>query len=444
MKNLKRFSVFLLAICMLFSVTSVFASAEGYDFTFEIQGHEVYSEIYDVLELVNEYRADEGLPALTLDAELTAAAMQRAAECAIFFDHTRPNGESCFTVFPDRLGGRRAENIAIGQRNAASVMNSWMNSSGHHANIMNSSSRSIGIGCFYCNGTYSWVQLFSSTTAIPPSSTLQNREATPTIEAVGGTLGLGCALEETGTPNHFELCVYNRNVEFEYIGYIRLYSDNIYFTSSNSNVCRITNKTHLEYTGEGTAIISGYFGSTLFFQTEHEVGDPSPHEHSYTSVVTPPTCTSNGYTTYTCSCGDSYTGNTVNALGHSYSSVVTAPTCTSGGYTTYTCRNCGDSYTANQTAPVAHDYTVTATPYGYLYDCKNCNHYYFEEISTPDSLMGDANSDGTVTNADIVLMARYVVGLVADLNLTAADINADGDVTNSDIIEVARYIVGLE
>ncbi len=43
-----------------------------------------------------------------------------------------------------------------------------------------------------------------------------------------------------------------------------------------------------------------------------------PHEHSYAEVVTPPTCTADGYTTYTCACGDSYIGNTVAALGHSY------------------------------------------------------------------------------------------------------------------------------
>ncbi len=50
--------------------------------------------------------------------------------------------------------------------------------------------------------------------------------------------------------------------------------------------------------------------------------DPSyvpPHEHSYTEVVTAPTCTSEGYTTYTCGCGDSYVGNKVDATGHSYS-----------------------------------------------------------------------------------------------------------------------------
>ena len=108
------------------------------------------------------------------------------------------------------------------------------------------------------------------------------------------------------------------------------------------------------------------------------------HTHSYKDVVTAPTCTTKGYTTHTCACGDSYVDTYVDALGHawdngkvtkeptetesgvktftctrcgetktetipklthehSYKAVVTAPTCTSKGYTTHTCA-CGDSY----------------------------------------------------------------------------------------------------
>ena len=444
MKILKKFSVFMLAICMLLSVTSVLVSAENNIVSFDIQGTEVYSEIYDVLEMVNEYRADAGLSALTLDAELTAAAMQRAAECAIYFSHTRPSGESCFTVFPNRLNGRRAENIAIGQRNASGVMNSWMNSSGHHANIMNTSNRSIGIGCFYCpDGTYSWVQLFSSATAIPPSSTLQNKNVTTTIEATRGLLGLACALEETSTPNHFELCVYNVNIEFSY-HYIPLTGDTIYFTSSNPNVCKITNKTHLEYVGNGTSIISGYLDGVLFFQTEHKVGNTTPHQHKYTETVTSPTCTTGGFTTYTCEgCGDSYVGDRTNPIPHNYNSVVTAPTCTTGGFTTHTCKNCGDSYISSRTNPVPHDYKVTAIPNGYLYECKNCEHSYQDVTESPEILMGDIDKNGVVNNADLVRVARYIVGLENKIDLTAADLDKSGNITNSDLVARARSIVGL-
>ena len=68
------------------------------------------------------------------------------------------------------------------------------------------------------------------------------------------------------------------------------------------------------------------------------------HTHSYTAVVTVPTCTEQGYTTYTCICGDSYVDTYVDALTHDYLATVTYPTGVVKGYTDYTCSVCGDSY----------------------------------------------------------------------------------------------------
>ncbi len=83
--------------------------------------------------------------------------------------------------------------------------------------------------------------------------------------------------------------------------------------------------------------------------------------HSYNKVVTEPTCTEKGYTTYTCSvCGDSYVADYVDALGHKYDAVVTKPTCTEKGYTTYTCSVCGDSYVADYVDALGH--TVVVDP----------------------------------------------------------------------------------
>ena len=81
-------------------------------------------------------------------------------------------------------------------------------------------------------------------------------------------------------------------------------------------------------------------------------------------MVTDPTCTENGYTTYTCTgCGQSYKDQITNPTGHNYKSTVVEPTCVNGGYTVYACV-CGDTYTANQTAATGHSYktvTVDAT-----------------------------------------------------------------------------------
>ena len=91
-------------------------------------------------------------------------------------------------------------------------------------------------------------------------------------------------------------------------------------------------------------------GDTKLTVTVEEI-----HEHSYEAVVTLPTCTDGGYTTYTCSCGDSYVANEVAALGHSHEAVVTLPTCTERGYTTYTC-SCGDAYVADEVEALGHSY----------------------------------------------------------------------------------------
>lgn len=73
------------------------------------------------------------------------------------------------------------------------------------------------------------------------------------------------------------------------------------------------------------------------------------HEHIYTTEVSvSPTCTDNGERLYKCGCGYSYT-TTIAALGHEYTSVVTPPTTTAQGYTTHTCTRCGDSYKDNYT-----------------------------------------------------------------------------------------------
>ena len=145
------------------------------------------------------------------------------------------------------------------------------------------------------------------------------------------------------------------------------------------------------------------------------------HEHSYTAVVTAPTCTAKGYTTHTCSCGDSYVDTYTDALGHawdngkvtkpatetetgvktftctrcsetktevipalshehSYKAVVTAPTCTEKGYTTHTC-SCGDSYVDTYVDALGHAWdggTVTKQPTATetgikTYTCTRCS-----------------------------------------------------------------------
>lgn len=116
-----------------------------------------------VVSLVNAERAKEGLAPLKADTTLSAAAKVRAQEIVSVFDHTRPNGSSCFTVLKEMgISYRGAgENIAYGQKTPEEVVSAWMKSEGHRANIMNKQFTTIGIGYHTVGGTAYWAQLFT-------------------------------------------------------------------------------------------------------------------------------------------------------------------------------------------------------------------------------------------------------------------------------------------
>ncbi len=125
----------------------------------------VHTYVKEVINLVNAERAKEGLPALTMNKQVQAAAQIRAMECEQLFSHTRPNGTSFVTALQEQnVSYRRAgENIAWGQRTPQQVVTGWMNSAGHRANIMNPNFTTIGVGYYQnANGTNYWSQLFTS------------------------------------------------------------------------------------------------------------------------------------------------------------------------------------------------------------------------------------------------------------------------------------------
>ena len=126
------------------------------------------------------------------------------------------------------------------------------------------------------------------------------------------------------------------------------------------------------------------------------------HEHSYTAVVTPPTCTEKGYTTHTCSCGHSYVDTYTDALGHAWDSgkVTKQPTETETGVKTYTCTRCSETKT--ETIPMLthkHSYTAvvtapTCTEKGYTTHTCACGHSY---VDTYTDALGHAWDSGKVT-----------------------------------------------
>lgn len=117
-----------------------------------------------IVNLVNAERTKAGLGTLVQDKGIESAALVRAKEIETSFSHTRPNGSSFSTVLTESgiTYKGSGENIAWGQRTPEEVMNGWMNSEGHRANILNPKFTKIGVG-YYQNtaGKNYWTQLFT-------------------------------------------------------------------------------------------------------------------------------------------------------------------------------------------------------------------------------------------------------------------------------------------
>ena len=117
-----------------------------------------------VVALVNAERAKENLAPLTMTESLKTVAEIRAEETTVLFSHDRPNGSSCFSILSEYGISYRAagENIAWGQKTPEIVVDAWMNSPGHRANIMSSNFGHIGVGYYVKDNVAYWVQLFTN------------------------------------------------------------------------------------------------------------------------------------------------------------------------------------------------------------------------------------------------------------------------------------------
>jgi uncharacterized protein YkwD len=122
-----------------------------------------------VIALINQERSAEGLPALSSQSQLTSAARIHSADmaCNGFFSHTSPTTGSPFDRIADQgySFSTAGENIAAGYSSPASTVETWMNSSGHRANILNANYIHVGSGYAYWEdsayGAY-WTAVFAS------------------------------------------------------------------------------------------------------------------------------------------------------------------------------------------------------------------------------------------------------------------------------------------
>lgn len=108
-------------------------------------------------DLVNEKRAAAGLAALTWDDGLESCAQVRATEITSTFSHTRPNGTDWYTVNSDLMWG---ENLAKGYKDAGSLVDAWMNSPAHAANILDGEFVTCSIAVYEAGGKLYFAQEF--------------------------------------------------------------------------------------------------------------------------------------------------------------------------------------------------------------------------------------------------------------------------------------------
>ncbi len=130
----------------------------------EVTETEQHPYLQQIVDLVNAEREKVGLAPLTMDIQLNNAAQIRATEQYTLFSHTRPNDSAYRTVLDENgisyMGC--GENVAYGFRSPQAVMEGWMNSEGHKANILQEKFTHIGIGYYVGpNGYHYWSQLFT-------------------------------------------------------------------------------------------------------------------------------------------------------------------------------------------------------------------------------------------------------------------------------------------
>lgn len=166
MKN--RALCLFLCLCLCLGLLPASALAAGTQ-TVKVVLTVDYAAAFEELDQLNELRRKNGCSELVMDANMMDMAIRRAAECAVYYSHTRPDGQKFDTAYSSSLKGTRAENILYGRSQSVSASratDSWYDSSGHRENMLNSIYNCAGIACLrdLAGNTY-WVQEFSTSSA---------------------------------------------------------------------------------------------------------------------------------------------------------------------------------------------------------------------------------------------------------------------------------------
>lgn len=242
----------------LFLTSKVFATDT---INIMVKGTEEYTRAKEVLDLVNKERNANELSSLRMDYDLQVAAMKRAAEISLDFNHTRPDG-SDYTSVNTKVYG---ENIAFNFKGAEEIMNLWMNSEGHKNNILYNGYKSIGIGCFKNGEVYYWVQLFGISEPTYELIKTGSQTTTRSISVLNENLNLygrkatnstSSSYMNIGNKGSYLYGINNKNPKYsKYVYSVGVASDYT-FSSSNISVIKINSDGTFNAVGEGTAIIT--------------------------------------------------------------------------------------------------------------------------------------------------------------------------------------------
>ena len=174
-----------------------------------VSGKYDQTEARSMLKMINQFRTGsdawywnpdnttktqlKNLRELKYDDDLEAIAMQRAMECALLFNHVRPNGEICFTAVSNGVYSM-GENIAVCQAKASDAFAAWREDNekwsgqGHRRNMLSEDFTSIGIGHVVVNNTHYWVQEFGYGTGSSTSAAV-NRTKDVQVEVAHDLVG---------------------------------------------------------------------------------------------------------------------------------------------------------------------------------------------------------------------------------------------------------------
>lgn len=332
------------------------------------------TEARTILNMINEMRTSStdawywkqddttktyctNLQPLQYDYDLEKAAMQRAAEIAIIYSHTRPNNKDTFSAFYENsvYYTYAGENIAAGYGTADSVNDGWREDNelyagqGHRRNMLNSKFNCVGIGHVYYNGFHYWVENFAyrdkvNTTPVSADNTettLTIPVATSKISNFNITFDKDEYSLKTGESTSISVSDPAISVFGHWGSRFVFVTDTPDLTIADSTVATLSGT--ITGISEGDTTIS----ASLYGLTAHQTAAVKVHncENHWDDgkITTPPTCTKTGVKQYTCTiCSETKTEE-IAALGHDYSSdwtIDTAAACETVGSKSHHCTRC--------------------------------------------------------------------------------------------------------